>query len=110
AARQSGLGGDFLVRSSRVPQQERLPVARRELIERGPDARAVALDLDRLVGRERGLLRLGGEEREVSSLTRRAPRIVPRHVRRHDEQPPPRVIGFVYYGPSKGLLRQVPCA
>src|SRR5439155_1692137 len=82
-------------------------VAGRELIERGLDARAVALDLDRLIGRERALLRLGGEEREVPSLTRRAPRIVPRHVCRHDEEPPPRVLRFVHQRSGERLLSEV---
>src|SRR5207247_3937642 len=84
-----------------------LPVARRELIGRGPDARAVALDLDRLIGGERALLRLGGEEREVPSLTRRASCIVPRHVCRHDEEPPPRVLRFVHQRSGECLLSEV---
>src|SRR5439155_1125390 len=84
-----------------------LPVARRKLLERGLDARPVAFDLHRLIGSGRALLRLGREQREMPSLPGRTPRIVPRHVRRHDEQPPPRVVGFVDHGPSKGLLGQV---
>src|SRR2546430_9776813 len=33
--------------------------------------------------------------------------VVPRHVRGHDEEPPPRIVRFVYHGARKGLLRQV---
>src|SRR5437879_5360666 len=43
----------------------------------------------------------------MAALPRRAPGVVSRHVRRHDEQPPPRVVGPVYDGPSEGLLGQV---
>src|SRR5205085_6131271 len=48
AAREPRLSGDCFVRNTRVPQQQYLPVARRELFQRGADAGALVLDVERV--------------------------------------------------------------
>src|SRR2546426_2452499 len=107
AARQPGLGGDLLVREPRIPQQQDLAIARRQLLERGADLRPLALRVQCFVHRRRAVLRLGPEQRQVTPLARPASSIVSRHVRRHDEEPPPGVLRLVYQCSGERLLRQV---
>src|SRR5207302_2143237 len=90
-----------------VPQQEHLAVAGRQLLQCDADVGTLVLRVQRVVRRGLDGLWLGLEQCEVAALPRRAPGVVSRHVRRHDEQPSPRVVGFVYDGPSEGLLGQV---
>src|SRR2546423_15408669 len=101
AAREPRLSGDSFVRNTRVPQQQYLPVARRELFQRGADAGALVLDVERVVRSGLARLRLGRAQREVATLPRGPPGVVPRPVRRPDEGPPPRLSGRVHHGPTE---------
>src|SRR2546426_7352367 len=67
----------------------------------------LARRVQRFVHRRRAVLRLGPEQRQVTPLARPASSIVSRHVRRHDEEPPPGVLRLVYQCSGERLLRQV---
>src|SRR2546430_7871766 len=92
AARQPRLRRDLVVRQSRIPQQQHFPVARRELLQCGAYLQALAVRVQSLVRRRGGVRWLALQERQVTPLPRRAPRVVARHVRRHHEQPAARVL------------------
>src|SRR5207247_1799991 len=85
-----------------------LGLERRELaVERGAHLRVFAFPVQRLVRRRSARRWLTLQECEVAPLPRRAPRVVARHVCRHDEQPAARVCGLVDERPRERLLGEV---
>src|SRR2546427_7085741 len=68
AARQPGLGGDLLVREPRIPQQQDLAIARRQLLERGADLRPLARRVQHFVRSEEHTSELQSQSNLVCRL------------------------------------------
>src|SRR6185437_15267367 len=96
--------GDLVVVEALRLEQEGLPIALVELLQRGPHSNSSVAPLDHVVRRRRGRLQLVLEELESTALAQGLPGILPDQVQRHREKPRPRIPRRRRDCPGEGLL------